>query len=241
MTTETDDIQEPRGMVLWRREETPGNKISVRLSPDVPRDADLYELFREGFLIEVINIEMSDDETKRVIFGIQGSKEFIIDRDEKLTRPRKELERALVPAVSVPLVAASVMNGWSVQEYTDYIDTLKIAGHKVQGYVRLMKRDLSLASERGWHLRANTRHQEWLVIKEEAALLIEQAKMIEARREHAMERRSALVKRLEAERLQRRNDHFVSVAKELLSPEEYKRLMEQAKAREPGEDMKKAS
>lgn len=234
-----DDTQESRGMVLWRREEAPGNKISIRLAEDVPRDADLYELFREGFWIEVINIEENPD-GKYVIFGVQGSQAFVIDRDDKLLKPRKGNERALVPTVSVPLVSTDVMDTWSVTEYTDYIDRLKTASHRLQGFVRVMKRDLSLASERSWHLRGSSKHQEWLVIKEETALLIEQVKMLEARRVHATERREVLLKEEEDQRLQRRNDHFLKVVKEVLGEETFKSLMDRAKARLPEEDLRKA-
>lgn len=232
--TSEEGTQVSRGMVLWRRKEAPGNKISIRLAENVPRDADLYELFREGFWIEVIDIE-ENPEGKYVIFGVQGSQAFAIDRDEKLLKPRKGNERALVPTVSVPLVSTDVMDTWSVVEYTDYIDRLKTASHRLQGFVRVMKRDLSLASERSWHLRGSTKHHEWLMIKEEAALLVEQVKMLEARRVHATERREVLAKAEEDKRLQRRNDQFLKVVKEMYGEEAFKELMDRAKARLPEE------
>ena len=224
---ETDEHEieaETKGLIVRRRKQPPGDKIVIRLSPDVPRDADLYDLLREGVTVELIDIEQNNDRDPVAVFGIKAHEAFRIDRDERVLRPRPENERAKMPDVRVPIPDPDTMARWTTTECDHHIAELTTAQGKAEYYLRLLKRDLHLASERGWNLRSNKNHMDWLMIREEILILKEQLSALKARltavKSISKKRNLELTNESHAAMSQR----FQGVAKRMLDEETFRKI-----------------
>ena len=171
--------EEPRctkGLMIRRRTDQKGRKILISLAEDVPRTADLYELFKLGILIEIMDVEQTSDDAATVTLAIKGPEEFHIEREELIQYPRLESERYGELVVREKPATASELYEWSPAQRLEYLQRMEEGLARVSTYADHLKHDIMLAANRGWSQRNNERYVEFLAMKEECAILNEQKK-----------------------------------------------------------------
>lgn len=222
--------EETSRLILRRTDSSPGHRICVRLSEEVPRDADLYPLFRSGFQVEVIEVGKTNGGSLSVTLGLLADPAFQIDRGEKVCLPRTDDERGAAPIIRYPRIPSTQMEDWDVPAFDDYLLTLRQALNALQSQLKLLRLDKSKAAERGWRLRSNDNYDRWLMINEEIDHLAEQIGDLEVRLGHVKARRKTKVRDVSELRANDFNASFVETARELLSEEEFQKLSGSASA-----------
>jgi hypothetical protein len=222
------------GLIIRRTTEEKGNKIAVRLDPAVDRTVDLYELFRDGFLVEVVDTEVEEDRSK-VTLRIQAAEAFKVDRVEKICKPREDEELGLESVVALDEKANDELRAMSDEELEDYMAALRAAESSLKGKTTRMKLDKSKAGDRGYRHPNNDHYFRWLMINEELDILAEQSDRVMKAIQSANTVKKA---RLHAEHQARRStflDCFVQVAKESMAERTFEKLRKKAEAMAEGE------
>lgn len=230
--TEIPD-EEPRctkGLVIRRQTNQKGGKILISLAPDVPRTADLYELFKLGILVELIDVEQTSEDTAAVTLGIKGPEEFHIEREELMQYPRLKSERYDELIVREKPAPTSELYEWSPTQRLDYLHRIQEALARVTTYAEHLKHDIMLAANRGWNHRNNDRHVEFLAMKEEMAILNEQKKAFSIWISNADTVIKEINRHTKAARDHDSMVRFKRAAREVLDEETFQKIMKMAEA-----------
>lgn len=217
-----------KGLVLRRRTEAPGNRIVIRLAEDVPRDADLYELFRLGILIEIMAVEQDYDQRPKVVVGLKASESFQIDRDDVFEYPRSEKERSRELIVTEKTATAEEMHEWSQPQLQVYRDRMKAGFERLTQYGAKLRHDIMIASQRGWNHRNNERYTDWILMKEEEQLVRNQKIAYKLRIETVDQVMTELKRKEHLAGSRACRGRFIAVAKKLLDEDTYNKIKQLA-------------
>ena len=225
MTEET-----PR-LVLRRTNNGINDKVAIRLARDVARSANLYELFREGLVVEVLDIEEgASGESLFVTLGFNAPTAFQIDRVEKVLYPRKGVEIGEECAVSFPVYTADEVSALSLDDVLAALAGLDDAERELKAQITRIKKDRSKAADRGYAAPGSDRHHEWIMISEELDTLHDQLSAATISKRQLADIRKRLRTREHNERNSTFQAHFMELAKERLSQDEFTKLETDARA-----------
>lgn len=212
-------------LVLRRTTEGIGSEVVVRLNSTVSRSADLYSLFREGFVVEVIDVETSvDGKPPLVTIGLRADQAFIFDRMENAITPRNEKEIGAQPVLAIDVMDGAVLRDKSLDSLEDLMVILKGKQIALSKQVSLLKHDKSIASDHGYRHPSNVNHDRWLLIKFELITLAEQLELAKLSLSQLSEAIKSKRRALSQKSHDEFKSQFVKLAKQTLSPEEFSRL-----------------
>lgn len=223
--------EQPPRLVLRRTNNSINDKVVIRLSPEVDRSDDLYGLFQEGILVEVIDIEESrEGEHLFVTLGFRAPQEFKIDRVEKMIYPRTALDIGMEQFVNCPILSSEEAEDLSEGEVHELLTCAEEAIALMEGQIRRLRRDRSKAADKGYARPNSERHDEWLMIAEELTVLEEQIDLGRVSRRQL----DTILKRKRFDAHNTGNEHFkthfVRLAKERLDPDVLAEIEGEARA-----------
>lgn len=222
----TEDVSR---LVLRRNSHERTNKIAVRLADDVDRSANLYELFSEGLVVEVIDIEeLEDDKPHRVTLGFSAPAAFQVDRVEKLKQPRSTVEIGEERYVRFSVLTYQEAKALSLDEVDAKLAEAREAEGSLRAQMERLKRDKSKASNCGYSKPKDNRHHEWLMLIEEIDIVTEQVQAAHKSVELLKDVQRAKVHELAQVKREEFQSQFIRLAKEALGEKAYAALRDQA-------------
>lgn len=218
-------------LVLKRTSEEKGNKFAVRLDPTVNRQSDLYDLFRDGLVIEVLDIEQGENtDSPFTTLGISSSPEFKIDRTEKMCGPRTDDEIGSEEVVLYSAVSAEELASMRIEELDNKLTMLREAEISLRWQRKRLKEDKSLAHERGFRHPNNDHHHRWVMIIEEIDIVSEQLERVSSAIQQATAGKKARIVEINEAKRSAFQDRFIKIVRESLDSDEFERLRVLAEA-----------
>ena len=216
-------------LVLRRTEKDDQNKIAVRLAPDIDRTADLYELFSEGIIIEIIDVQAGDDENlPEVALGLSAPEAFRFDRTGRLQHPRRGDMIGEEESLEIAVASDEEIDGYSLEELGGELARAKTVAQKLRAqYIRL-KRDRSKAIDRGYKSPKDNRHHEWLMLIEEMDIVSEQMRVAETYAAKLSNVNTCRWQALKSKRRDAFENQFIRLVKERLPKKEFLSLRDEA-------------
>ena len=217
--------KETSRLVLRRTDVAKGNKFAIRLDPTIDRHGDLYDLFRDGVVVEVLDIEkLTNSEAPLVTLGVNASAGFVIDRGEKLIAPRTEDEIGRETCITSSPLTDDELAQLSVEQLDARIAALRDACSIAKGQLDRLKRDRSLANDRGYRHPNNDSYHRWVMIVDEIDIVSEQLERIENAIRQATAGKKSLLFKLNKEKRDQFQDRFVRAAKAELPEKMFNKL-----------------
>lgn len=218
-------------LVLRRSTAEKGNRIALRLASSVGRATDLYSLFKEGIVIEIIDVEPSKSRDEYVVtLGCIGPAEFAFDREEKLTAPRDEAERGAEAFVAVPTLASGRTEELSLEALDEHLARLRQVEGTLLAQQSRLKLDKSLASDRGYRHPNNDHYHRWVMLIDEMNVVAEQIAEVKRAIQNANAMRKARLIALNNTKRDEFLDRFLKVARAMLDDDDYQAIVERANA-----------
>lgn len=218
-------------LVLRRSTAEKGNKVALRLASSVARTADQYSLFKEGVVIEIIDVEPSKSSDNFVVtLGCIGPAEFVFDREEKLTAPRDEAARGAEEFISVPVLPADSADELSLEAIDHTLAQLRQVERTLLSQQSRLKLDKSLASDRGYRHPNNDHYHRWVMLIDEMNVVAEQLAEVKLAIQNASALRKAKLIDLNNTKRDEFLDRFLKVAREMLDDKDYQAIVKRANA-----------
>lgn len=217
--------EETTRLIMRRTSAANGNKIAIRLDPDIDRAADLYDLFRDGIVIEVMEIAAKDKDGRELVtFGISADKAFKIDRVENVITPRKDDEIGREKAVAIGSLDRTELDALDLDGINERVASLRDAEAELRHQLTRLKRDKSLASEAGYRHRSNDNFHRWVMLVEEIDIVTEQLERARIALQQVTDHKKARAQALRQKKSAEYQSLFVRLAKETLSKSAFEKL-----------------
>jgi len=218
-------------LVITRTTKDKGNKVAIRLSPDVDRATDLTSVLSAGLSVEVVDVEIRDEGVSPLVtLRFDAPREFRVDRVERVEAPRKPSEIGSEAAVRSKVLKHEAMNSMEVEALDDYRATLLETETFLKSQLRRLKRDKSIASDRGYRHTNNDNFFRWVMIEEEIDVITEQLEMVRITLQSAANVRKKKLRALNEKKRGLFTDCFVQLAKESMAESTFERLRAKAEA-----------
>ena len=212
-------------LVLRRTDIPKGNKILVRLDPAIDRSSNLYSLFRDGVVIEVLDIDAGDDTRPPLAtVGVTARPGFRIDRGEKVTAPRTEDEVGGESCVVIAEIDDEELRRLTLDELDSRISELRSIQTVLRGQLNRLKADKTLANDRGYRHKSNDNYHRWVMINDEIEIVKEQLDKVTDSISQATSARKTVMFRLNNEARTTFQDLFVRAAKDSLPEKTFLKL-----------------
>jgi hypothetical protein len=216
-------------LILRRTTGQKKNKFAVKLDPSVERNRDLYDLFREGIVVEIVDVEESDDDALPfVTLAVSASKDFRIDRTEKMCAPRSDDEIGSEEVVTYAIKTAAEIEAMSIADIDAWLAALRDAEITLRSQRTRLKEDKSLANDRGFRHPNNDNYHRWVMFNEEINVLTEQLERVQNAIQQATASRKNKVYEANSSKREDFKDKFVKAAKESLAERTFEKLRKKA-------------
>lgn len=164
------------GLIVRRTTRETSNRFVVRLAENVSREADFYDLVKEGIEVEIVDIENDDDGSLFTTLRVRASDGFDIQRVELLERPKEEktvcIETLEWKGLDELKEKRLTMTSKDLEEKKAELRDVETS---LRRKLDRLKQDRALAVEKGYHFANNDNHHRWTLISEELRTVSEQA------------------------------------------------------------------
>lgn len=221
--------KEATRLYMRRKSAVDGNKFVIRLDPEVDRNADLYSLFREGIVIEVMKISCSENgEKDQVTFGVEADRAFKVDRVEHVTTPRTDEEIGREKTIEIRSLSKTELDALDSHGLNERLSNLRDAEAALRHQQTRLKRDKSLAGEAGYRFRQNDNYHRWVMLLEELDIVTEQLERARLALQQVIDHKKAHAHALRQARSEEYPSIFVRLAKEKMSASAFEKLSAKA-------------
>lgn len=221
--------EETTRLIMRRTSAESGNKIAIRLDPDIDRNSALYELFRDGIVLEVMEIAGNGNDGRGLVtFGVSADKAFKIDRVENLITPRKDDEIGREKAVAIRSMDKNELESLDIDGINERVHSLRETEAELRHQLTRLKRDKSLASEAGYRHRSNDNFHRWVMLIEEIDIVTEQLELARIALQQVTDYKKARAQVLRQKRSAEYPSIFVRLAKEKMSKSAFEKLSAKA-------------
>lgn len=211
-----------RSLVLRRQDGAIGDKILIRLDPDIPRNESIATLLSHGILIDVVKIsDGNSSQSPQVTLAIGAADAFIVDRLEKFSAPRQANEVFGRPIAPIEMLTSEALSTLGLEELESRITTADSTLCNLQAEQRRLKTDRRKANDREYHRTSNERYPHYLALVDECDAVTNQIERAEAARQQLLRARTQL--KISADRAAQDDwaRQFTKTAKGILSEESY--------------------
>jgi len=209
-----------KGLVLRRTETEPGNTIIIRLDSNVPRNELAANVLRDGIALEILDIgESRTGERLEATVGLRASEALRIDRLENILTVRDINSREDLPIVDIKPLPSAEISELSLDALNARTVDIKSAQAELKVQLRLLKADITKASDYGWLRNTHEHNAKWWLLRDEEDAVKNQLQFLDAAWLQAKEA-IALKKKQRSEHAQTTYEHaFYLAAKETLDAE----------------------
>lgn len=231
MSTESEKLEQGKGLVLRRTDVAPGNSVVVRLQPDVERHTLPANLLAEGIRIEILEVaDALKEGVKVVTLSLLAPDAIRIDRLESVSIPRDVFSRASEHIVQLAPLSSDEICSMSIADLDKRALEIREGELELRRQLDRVKADRAKASDLGWKYRNNDFHTEWWLIKDEILALTHQIDRVQLSFTQVKAAKKEKQRQETELRRQVYMSQFISLAKERLSEEEYLAIQKGANA-----------